>query len=200
MISPPPSSSSDSGAATLSGSGTAYTLEFGRRTIGETLPSAVVKVRNYAAAPSDTLAGSFTLAAPHFNLAGFSSFAGIAAGQDLANLSTTLQTAALGDFSETITLNPRSQNGSGYDGALPSVILTLHGVVALPPALKIKLSGSNVILSWPLAEQNWTLKRTTDVRGAAWSTVAQSIIDTAQEHTVTLARATEPGLFFRLEK
>ncbi len=188
----------DSGAATLAGSGTAYTLNFGLRTIGEALPQAQVKLRNTAAAPADTLAGSFSLNAADFNLSGFNNFTGINAGQDLTPLIVALQTDALGDFSETIILDPRSQNTSGFNGALPSITLTLHGIVAVPPTLRITPSGTNVVVSWPLAEQSWIVKRSTNLQ--SWTPVSEQTIDTLLEHTVTVARGTDTKLFFRLEK
>jgi hypothetical protein len=64
--------------------------------------------------------------------------------------------------------------------------------------LKIQLAGANAILSWPLAEQDWVLKKGNNLTG--WSIVTDPVIDTATEHTVTTPRGVEPKLFFRLQK
>ena len=188
----------DSGAATLTGSGTAYTLNFGLRTLGEAFPQVQLRLRNAAAAPADTLAGSFTTNAPDFVLSGFNTINGIAAGQDSTPMIVSLQTDVLGEFSQTITLDPRSQNGSGFDGPLPPVTITLQGIVAVPPTLRITPSGANVILSWPIAEQSWSVKRSPNLQ--SWTAVTQPMIDTDLEHTVTVPRGTDPKVFFRLEK
>jgi hypothetical protein len=190
--------SKDSGAATLTGGGNAYTVDFGRRTLGEASPVITLRLTNSAAAPADTLAGSFAAAAPDFTLSGFGSFSNLAAGQSQTNLTVALQTDSLGSFSQTITLNGLSQNTSGYNGALGPVTITLTGEVAVAPALKIQLVGADAVLSWPLAEQDWVLKKGDNLSG--WSAVTEPVIDTATEHTVTTPRGGETKLFFRLEK
>ncbi|MCX6880044.1 MAG: choice-of-anchor D domain-containing protein, partial [Verrucomicrobia bacterium] len=188
----------DSGAATLTGGGNAYTVYFGRLTLGEAPPVITLRLTNSAAAPADTLAGSFATAAPDFTLSGFGNFSNVAAGQSRTNLTVALQTDSLGTFSQTITLNGLSQNTGGYSGALGPVIITLIGEVAAVPALKIQLAGANAVVSWPLVERNWVLKRCSDL--AVWSVVTEPVIDTATEHTVTTPRRGEPKLFFRLDK
>jgi hypothetical protein len=188
----------DSGAATLGGSGTAYTVDFGRRTIGEAAPSVTLRLTNSAVAPSDTLAGSFVTAAPDFTLSGFGNFSNVAAGQSQTNLVVSLQTDTLGAFSQTITLNSLSENSGGFSGPLDPITITLTGEVAVVPQLKIQVVGTNAVLSWPLAEQSWILKKGDNLTG--WSTVAEPIIDTPTEHTVTTPRGVDPKLFFRLQK
>jgi hypothetical protein len=188
----------DNGAATLGGSGTAYTVDFGRRTIGETAPSVTLRLTNSAAAPSDTLAGSFATAAPDFTLSGFGSFSNVAAGQSQTNLVVSLQTDTLGVFSQTITLNSLSENSGGFSGSLDPITITLIGEVAVVPQLKIHLVGPNAVLSWPLAEQSWILKKGDNLTG--WTTVTEPIIDTPTEHTVITPRGVDPKLFFRLQK
>ncbi|MCX6877083.1 MAG: choice-of-anchor D domain-containing protein [Verrucomicrobia bacterium] len=188
----------DSGTATLSGSGNAYTVTFGRRTLGENPPAVTLRLTNSAAAPADTLAGSFAAAAPDFTFSGFGSFSNLGAGQSQQHLIVALQTDSPGTFSQTITLNGFSQNTSGYNGALSPLTITLTGEVAAAPTLKIQVAGANAVLSWPLAEQDWVLKKGNDLVG--WSVVTEPVVNTPTEHTVTTPRGGAPKLFFRLEK
>ncbi|MEO8351288.1 MAG: choice-of-anchor D domain-containing protein, partial [Chthoniobacteraceae bacterium] len=124
----------DSGAATLTGSGNAFTLDFGTVQLGAAMPQAQLSLNNGAAGPADSLAGTFLANAPAFTLAGFVPFSGVAAGQSLAPLSIGLGTGQIGSFDESIALNPRSQNASGFDGALAPVTLTLRGQVVPEPS------------------------------------------------------------------
>ncbi len=188
----------DSGAATFTGGENSYTVSFGRRTLGETAPSVTLRLTNNAAAPADTLAGSFATAAPDFTFSGFANFTNVGAGQSHTNLLISLQTDALGSFSQTVTLNGLSQNTSGFSGALGPITITLTGEVAVAPQLKIQLVGANAMLSWPLAEQGWVLKKGSNL--TTWAVVSESVVDTASEHTVTTPRGSDPHLFFRLEK
>ena len=132
------------GAGTLTGSGTAFTLDFGTRGQESASPQAQLGVRNNALAPADSLAGSFLANAPDFTLSGFTSFSGITAGQSFNNLLVSLQTDDLGQFNETITLSPRSQNGGGFDGGLDPVLLTLRGTVIPEPASGILLGAAGI--------------------------------------------------------
>ena len=192
----------DGGAATLTGGGNAYTVNFGRRTLDEAPPVITLRLTNSAAAPADTLAGSFATAAPDFTLSGFGSFSNLAAGQSRTNLTIALQTDSLGTFSQTITLNGLSQNTGGFSGALGPVTITLTGEVvgegAVAPTLKIQVAGASAVLSWPLAEQDWVLHKSSDLIG--WSAVTEPVVNTATEHTVTTPCGGAPELFFRLEK
>ena len=188
----------DSGAATFSGSGTAYTVNFGRRTLGESSPTVILRLINDVAAPADTLAGSFVTAAPDFTFSGFGAFNNVAAGQSQTGLSISLQTDTLGTFSQTVTLNSSGQNVSGYNGALAPITITLTGEIAVAPELKIQLASTNAVLSWPLAEQDWILKKGDNLTG--WTTVTEPVVDTVTQHTVTTPRGVEPKLFFRLQK
>ncbi|MCF7674510.1 MAG: hypothetical protein K9M97_04145, partial [Akkermansiaceae bacterium] len=71
----------------------------------------------------------------------------------------------------------------------------MTGVV---PALKIQLVGANAVLSWPLAEQGWVLKKGNNLSG--WNAVTEPVVDTATEHTIITPRGDESKQFFRLEK
>ena len=189
--------SKDSGPATLTGEGTSYTLDFGRRTIGETPPSVTLRLTNDAAAPADTLAGDFTDSTPDFLLTGFTEFSAIGAGQHLTGLLVAMETDTLGAYSQTITLNPLSENPGGYSGALAPVTITLVGEVADIPILDIQRQDPNFILSWPIEEQDWVLREGDNLGG--WTDVTEPVIDTDTSHTVTVPQGSGK-VFFRLEK
>ena len=121
-----------SGAGTFSGSGTSYTLAFGTVAQFSANPTALLNLLNDTLAPADTLAGTWTVVASNFVTSGFTPFSGIAAGSSLGGLSVALDTTNQGVFAGTITLAPRSQNSSGYNGALSNVTLNLSGTVLVP--------------------------------------------------------------------
>jgi hypothetical protein len=64
-------------------------------------------------------------------------------------------------------------------------------VVQMPgaPLLKIKLVGTNAIVSWPLSVTGFTLEETAALASGVWNPTPQSIVDTATEHTVTIPAA-----------
>lgn len=67
------------------------------------------------------------------------------------------------------------------------------------PLLKIKFSGSNAILSWPINVTGYSLEEATSIAGAPWISTPQSVMDTASEHTVTVP-ANGVIKVFRLKK
>jgi hypothetical protein len=69
------------------------------------------------------------------------------------------------------------------------------------PPLSIRQSAAHVILSWPLSANGWTLQTSLTMTTGSWTNVAQAVVDTATEHTVTVPRNTaEPKRFFRLAR
>ena len=67
------------------------------------------------------------------------------------------------------------------------------------PLLKIKLVGTNAVVSWPLSVTGFSLQETTNVKSGPWSATPQSVVDTATEHTVTVP-ANGVVKVFRLKK
>ncbi|MBI3849823.1 MAG: hypothetical protein HY298_05975 [Verrucomicrobia bacterium] len=68
-----------------------------------------------------------------------------------------------------------------------------------PPILKTKLSGADLLLSWPAVAQNFTLQTTTNFADpTAWVTNASSITDDGTNKWVTVP-ATNGAQFFRLK-
>jgi hypothetical protein len=58
--------------------------------------------------------------------------------------------------------------------------------VAGAPILKIKLVGTNAIVSWPLNVTGFTLQETPSLTAPVWTSSPHKIVDTATEHTVTI--------------
>jgi len=67
------------------------------------------------------------------------------------------------------------------------------------PLLKIKLVGTNAVVSWPLSVSGFVLQETTNLKSGPWSATPQSVVDTATEHTVTVP-ASGVVKVFRLKK
>ncbi|MDB5325353.1 MAG: hypothetical protein JWM57_922 [Phycisphaerales bacterium] len=122
-----------SGSGTFTGSGASYSLDLGSVPMNSASPQAQLGLLNNVLTPADTLAGGYTIVASNFITSGFTSFTGLTAGSSLTNLLVGLNTSTVGSFTGTITLAPRSQNTSGYDGALSNVVLNLQGVVTAVP-------------------------------------------------------------------
>ncbi len=123
-----------SGAATLiQDDATSFTLDFGTVTQGSPGSTANLAIANDVLGPADTLAGSFDISTfSGFTFGGFLDFADIDGGDSLNGLTITLDTSSSGNFTATAFLDPRSQNTSGFDGALNRVTLNIRAAVAVP--------------------------------------------------------------------
>jgi len=125
--------SQDSGDGLLSLAGSdAYVLDFGEIAFGAADPTAQLRLTNLIGGPADDLAGTWTVAASDFGLGGFDAFSDLSAGSFLDDLIVSLETSTLGDFSGSAVLSPRSENASGFSGALASITLTIEGTIFLP--------------------------------------------------------------------
>ncbi len=67
------------------------------------------------------------------------------------------------------------------------------------PVLKIKLVGTNAILSWPIAAEGYELEQSNSLDAPSWSDVPQPIVKVAGEQTVTVP-PTGTTRIFRLKK
>ena len=67
------------------------------------------------------------------------------------------------------------------------------------PVLRIKFVAGNAIISWPVSVTGFSLENSAAVSGAAWNVTPQPIVDTADEHTVTVP-ASGVIRVFRLKK
>jgi hypothetical protein len=108
-----------------------FTLNLGSIVEGQAPLTATLGMMNDAAAPSDDLAGSFTLAAPDFGLTGFSSFSGVAAGATQGGFVVSLDDSNVGDFTGQITLLPRSTNPQPFTMDLDPITIHVFGAVRL---------------------------------------------------------------------
>ena len=108
-----------------------FTLNLGFVAKGATDLLAALSVTNSAAAPADSLAGSFTLAAPSFDLDGFDAFSNVAAGNSQGGFIVGLDSATVGDFTGTITLQPQSTNPQPFSMNLAPITIHLVGEVRL---------------------------------------------------------------------
>jgi len=54
------------------------------------------------------------------------------------------------------------------------------------PVLTIKMVGTNAVVSWPLSVTGYSLEETPSLIAPAWIPTPQSIVDSANEHTVTV--------------
>ena len=66
-----------------------------------------------------------------------------------------------------------------------------------PPALAIRRDGASVSLSWPRAEQGWTLESSAELNGNVWEVVTQPPTSDAGRWTVTVTELTGQR-FYRL--
>lgn len=70
------------------------------------------------------------------------------------------------------------------EGGFWSAVQVIQVVGA--PILKIKLVGTNAIVSWPITVTGFTLEETPSLKTPVWTSTPQSIVDSATEHTVTI--------------
>lgn len=121
------------GYGTLSGSGSAYTLDFGTVSLNGSARMADLFVANTAIGPADLLSGSWDIAGVSgFGLSGFNPFSALAAGDMASGFGVTFDPTALGLFDSFITLALTGSNASGCSAALtdtPTIRLELRGDV-----------------------------------------------------------------------
>ena len=120
----------------FSQSGNTFTLDFGTLIQGTGIATASLGVRNDVTGPADLLGGRFDLGpgSTGFQLAGFTDFCRILAGDLFAGLSVGLDISTLGLFDYSLVLHPYGTNASGFFGSLGDLTLALHGsVVASAP-------------------------------------------------------------------
>ena len=113
--------------------GNGDTIDLGPFSQGASPFVLTLTVRNAATGPADLLSGSFSIlppdGTPPFTNMGFNAFSGLQAGLTISNLAVSIDTSALGLFSETITLLPTGSNASGYSGDLTAETFTISAEV-----------------------------------------------------------------------
>jgi hypothetical protein len=111
-------------------------------------------------------------------------------------------TSSAGQFTVSGTAGqPDAGTLAGGQFNLTGGFWSFLSVVQTPgaPLLKIKLVGTNAVVSWPLSVAGFSLQETTNLKSGPWSTTPQSVVDTATEHTVTVP-AQGVVKVFRLKK
>lgn len=140
--------SSGSGAFSFVNGG--WVLDFGSVAANSSPLSTLLGVQNTATGPADDLGGSFLFGgASAFTLSGFNQFVGVGAGSIFGGLGVLFNTASLGQFSQTITLNSFGSNMSGYMGNLADLQLTVMGnvtSVTVPPVTTAPEPGTFVLV------------------------------------------------------
>ena len=131
-----------SGPATLTQSGDAYTLDFGKLATGSGSYGDAIEALNAAPGLADLLAGSYSVTGGSgFTLDGFGSFSGLGAGQASAASDVGIDTATAGDYSETLQFDGTGSNASGYSETLTPLTLTLEADVACYVATTLIATG-----------------------------------------------------------
>jgi hypothetical protein len=76
----------------------------------------------------------------------------------------------------------------------------IGGVTPPPgsPPLSVKVSGHNVIISWPSASTGFVVEQTTSLKPTAWSTAPQTVTDDGTTKSITVAAPTLRSTFYRL--
>jgi hypothetical protein len=138
-----------SGAGSLSGSGLSFDLNFGTVLDDSGIIETFLSLANDVFGPADAMDGDFNLAgADEFGLSGFNFF-DLGAGMVQNGLKVSLDTNALslGSVSDTVLMNVRGYNPSGFEENF-QVALNLKGVVAAnngdvpePESLALMLIG-----------------------------------------------------------
>ena len=129
-----------------------FLLDFGILAQGAESPMAELGVLNDVIAPADDLAGQFSTSGTAYLFNGFDPFADLPAGDTVTGLEIAFDTSALGTYSGQIVLDPRSENMSGFSGALGPVIVNITGQVAPIP------EPSSVVLLLLAAAGAWRLR------------------------------------------
>ena len=109
---------------------TAYTLNLGTLTQGQTVAQVQLGIANQASAPADSLSGTF--GAPTgtgFLVVGNSLPGAIIAGHQYDGLYVAPQTTTAGPNTETLVFNATDVNGSGFVAPLSPITLTITDTV-----------------------------------------------------------------------
>ena len=119
-----------SGPGTLTGSGTSFALNLGSVTKGSAPVIENIGILNSATGPADNLSGTFVVSgSSEIGHSGLSTFSSEGAGQAYTAPMLTLSTGTLGTFTETIYVEGKGSNASGYSGTLAHETLVVTGTV-----------------------------------------------------------------------
>ncbi len=131
------------GPGTLSGGGNSYAINLGSVVKGSAAVVENIGILNSATGPADNLSGTFSISgATEFGHTGFTAFSGEAAGQADTSPMLTLSTGTIGTFTETIVVEAKGSNPSGYVGTLANETLVVTGTVTAAAALQPAAVGA----------------------------------------------------------
>ena len=118
------------GALTTNGAPNTFVLDLGLTTLNGPAPDRQSWRPNAAVGAADLLDGSFSISGPTvFSNTGFDPFSGVAAGNADTAPVVTLNSTALGQFTETILLDPVDKTAGGVTTPLPRETLIVTGQV-----------------------------------------------------------------------
>ncbi|MBS1215856.1 MAG: hypothetical protein H6R20_830, partial [Proteobacteria bacterium] len=135
------------GAGSLTRLGDVFTLDLGNVLLGGSISTSLA-VLNDVLGPADLLDGSFDLSSvDDFVLSGFTSFAGLGAGDLFGGLLAALNGQSLGVFTDTIGLTALGHNASGFTEPF-NLALVLRGTVV---SSQVPEPGSVALVALALA-------------------------------------------------
>ena len=135
------------GAGSLTRLGDVFTLDLGNVLLGGSISTSLA-VLNDVLGPADLLDGSFDLSGvDDFVLSGFTSFAGLGAGDLFGGLLAALNGQSLGVFTDTIGLTALGHNASGFTEPF-NLALVLRGTVV---SSQVPEPGSVALVALALA-------------------------------------------------
>ncbi len=118
------------GEGTLTHNGTAYVLNLGTFSQGETVDNLSFAVENAATIGSNGLAGSLTAdSVSGYTVYGTGPLGEIAPGASYQDLHVAVNTGVNGAYSESITFTPEDQNATGYSASLTPITLKITDAV-----------------------------------------------------------------------
>jgi hypothetical protein len=121
-----------------------YTLDLGDVQYGAPLPDLQFGISNMADAPSDSLGGSFDVAAVvGFTVNGDALPGVLDAGQSYDGLDVTVNSVKFGENTETITFSPTDTNITGFSATLPDITLTIIDNI-VPPTMVFSQAYADV--------------------------------------------------------
>lgn len=124
-----PALSSTDASITLKPTDDGYLVDFGTVLLSNGPFSTNLQLLNQVVAPADDLTGSWMLDTGSFSVTGFEDFDALSPGASLEELTISLAAEAEGEFMGSLTLNPRSENETGYSESIDSVVISFQALI-----------------------------------------------------------------------
>ena len=169
---------SGNGVLSLTQAPRTFLLDLGATTLHGPSLTAGLGVLNAAAAPADLLNGDFLITAPSvFSNAGFTPFAAIAAGAADTGLAVSLGSERLGEFTETILLNPVDARTDGVTTPLEQQTLIVTGRVVPGPPPDVAPPTGPTAIGWGDVHMSTFAGLSFTFQAAGEFVLAQSTVD-----------------------